>query len=216
MYAGTEQTAVLAAAEADADVVLTVTDEGKYKASEQYSGAILACGYADISDCTIKVRTFASVFGYVHNGGIMGMYRVHTDERATRRHIAGNRVDAEISFFEALVPDRRAYCAAEVGEVIKYSRVDIAHNEILHFVETESRNDRVTLLPDMCESPVYIAHVTLPTCDAIGYSTFACTSCGYTYRANYAAPIALRDPRILLPGTGRARPAEQARAGSRN
>ncbi len=173
------------------DVELALVDTAPATKSEEFMGGAMATGYADISGCDIKVRAYTSVSGYVHNGGIAGMYYVHTDDAGHMGYVTGNTVDAEIYFFEDN-DDRRAYCDPAVGEQLNWSMA-IADNTATNYVNGEVFDYSTTLLPNPCKNPAYTETVTPATCHSYGYSTYACATCGYTYTANYT-------PRAHQPG----------------
>ncbi len=154
---------------------------------EEFLGAILACGYTDVDNCSIKLRAYASVQGYVHNGGITGMYYVYNRaEKARPGYVKNNSVDAEIYFYEDN-RDRRAYCQAYVGEKLS-SYLTISDNTTINFKNGETFDYNTYLLPNMCTQPVYTATVTPPTCTEFGYTTYTCTDCDYSYKDEYTAP----------------------------
>lgn len=154
---------------------------------EEFLGGILACGYTDIENCSIKLRAYASVQGYVHNGGITGMYYVYNRaEKARPGYVRNNSVDAEIYFYEDN-RDRRAYCDAYVGERLS-SYLTIADNITINYKNGETFDYSKYLLPNMCTDPEYTAAVTAPGCTDFGYTSYTCTGCDYAYRADYTAP----------------------------
>ena len=58
------------------------------------------------------------------------------------------------------------------------------------------------LRPEMCEEPVYTTEVIPAGCDTYGYTSFTCTSCGYTYRDQYTLyRHTVTDWKVLIPSS---------------
>lgn len=131
--------------ESSTDVTLVLVDENRAEKCEEFLGGILACGYTDIENCQIKLDGYASVHGYVHNGGIVGMHHIHPRNKVHRGFVRYCTVDAAITFFEDN-DDRRAYCKAYVGEKLN-EQVVVAKNETIRFDSTEVKTFDVPLLP---------------------------------------------------------------------
>lgn len=152
---------------------------------EEFLGGVYANGCGSISDCTVYTRGYADIYGYAHNGGVVGMFKRSRDYNGKIPSIRDSSVDAEIRFFE-VTPSRRAYCNAIIGED---SAKDcyLTHNKTLHFDSTYY-NEAIPTRPEACESPTYTEVVTEPTCQEWGYTTYTCNECGYTYRDDYTLP----------------------------
>lgn len=171
-----------------ADVELVFVDTNKRVKCEQFLGGILACGYGDIEGCTVKLQGYASVFGYVHNGGLVGMYHVHRKADEKRKgYVKGCSVDAFITFFERN-DNRRAYSKAYLGEKLN-KLVKLSDNQTIAFQSKEVRKYKTPLLPEKDENPAYQAAVTPPTADSWGYTTYTCPECGYSYTDEYVEPV---------------------------
>ncbi|NLI53952.1 MAG: hypothetical protein GX417_06435 [Clostridiales bacterium] len=168
----------------DAEIVIVAVDSGS--TCEEYLGGVLANGYADVENCSVTLKGFTSVRGYVHNGGLVGLSDVNPKNKRYFEHVRGCSVDAVISFFED-VEDRRAYCRVYVGE-IQNGNLVVTGNETVRFESVESTDFSRLLLPDMDEIPSYDAAVTPPHCDAFGYSTYTNPDTGYSYTDDYTAP----------------------------
>lgn len=170
-----------------ADVELVFVDTNRKIKCEQFLGGILACGYGDIEGCEVKLSGYASVYGYVHNGGLVGMYHAHdkTDEKR-KGYIRGCSVDAFITFFERN-NDRRAYCKAYAGEKLNKA-VDISKNKTIRFKSKEVRKYNKPLLPEKDANPIYNFVTTPATADGWGYTTYTCLNCSYSYTDDYVAP----------------------------
>lgn len=166
----------------DAVVTLITTDTDKTVRDEQFLGGAFATGYVDMKDCNITVHGYISEHGYVHSGGLTGMYMFYPKEQRHSGSITGCHVDGFITFFEDNT-DRRAYCKAYWGELLS-TTVSIRDCTDT-FEAKEVRDYSRDLLPEMCEKPVYEAVVTESTDNLYGYTTYTCSSCGYSYTDNY-------------------------------
>ncbi len=171
--------------DSSADVTLVLVDENEDIKCEEFMGAMLATGYMDMQNCTVDVRAYTSVYGYVHNGGVVGMYYVHTDDSEHAGYINGCTVNAEINFFEAN-DDRRAYSAAVVGEQLHWP-LELEDNTVEHFDSIETTDYDTPLYPEGHAQPVYTQSVVEPTCDSFGYTLNTCEECGYSYADSYVA-----------------------------
>lgn len=169
-----------------ADVEITMITINPEQYCEEYLGGILANGYADVENCTVKLTGFTSVRGYVHNGGIVGLSDVNPENKRYFGVVRGCSVSASISFFED-VESRRAYCRAYVGEIQNDDLV-VSGNETISFESKESKDFSRILLPDSSENPVYEQTVTAPRCKEFGYTTYTNPETGYSYTDDYTAP----------------------------
>ena len=148
---------------------------------EQFMGGILACGIADMTGCAADVSGFDSCHGYVHNGGLIGMY-YHCGMNYPAGRVTNNAVTGRIHFFEDN-RDRRAYCAGVIGE--KLTKPSKMNNNVDTFVRDETRKTSVVLMPEMCENPVYEETVISPEENRWGYTIHRCTECGYSWADEY-------------------------------
>ena len=170
-----------------ADVTLVIVDQSdKSKKCEQFLGGILASGYTDIDSCKVNIKGYASIHGYAHNGGLVGMHYIHTSDNYHAGYVSNNSVNGVISFFENN-KDRRAYCSAYIGETLN-AHVSNHGNTTISFTRDERFDYTNTLLPNLCVNPVYTEAVTEPTCTAMGFTTYTCKTCDYSYIANYTFP----------------------------
>lgn len=165
------------------DVMLMLADTKDEEKSEEFMGGIMATGYADISDCEVKLRAYTSVTGYVHNGGLVGMYFVHTADKGHKGYVRNSVVDAEIYFYENN-KDRRAYCSPGVGEQMNWSMVIEGINPV-HYINGETKDYSKILQPEQCAAPEYREEITQPDCTNFGYTTHTCTTCGYSFTDTY-------------------------------
>jgi hypothetical protein len=166
-----------------ADVTLICTDTDPNTLDEQFMGGIFSTGFVDVIHCTVRIDGYCSEYGYVHNGGITGMYMQQPLGAGRMGQFVGNYVEGKITFFEAN-PDRRAYCAPFAGEVLAdwyYFSDDNREN----FVRDERTDYTTELRPEMCEDPHYDTIVIDPGCDTYGYTQHTCRSCSYTFKDSY-------------------------------
>ena len=131
-----------------ADVTLIYVDTNQKKKCEQFLGGALANGFMDCADVSVRIDGYASVYGYAHCGGVIGMFRQH--EKRTKAnavtHITGCTAEGRISFFEKN-RDRRAYCKGIIGERLnKYVKME--NNDDSGFVRNEIKKTDTVLLPE--------------------------------------------------------------------
>ena len=172
-----------------ADVELVIVNMQEGVLCEQFLGGLTACGYPNIEYGNVKLSGFASVFGYAHHGGLVGMAHYHKGERyqQTKGYLRYNTIDASIKFFEK-TKSRRAYCKSEVGENL-HAVLSRFQNKATRFKKTEIKKDKtVALLPETCPNPAYDSAVTPPTAEAWGCTTYTCALCGYSYTDHYVPP----------------------------
>ena len=171
-------------ADCEADVELVFEDRCLDKRCEQFMGGVLACGMADIERCVICIRGYDSCHGYVHNGGLMGLYFL-CGMSVPFGTICENYVVGRISFFEDN-RDRRAYCEAFRGESL--SGVKLIRDNMEEFERDETKDYSVVLGPEACETPDYIDEVTPFTCEEWGFTHHCCSVCGYEWTDSYTPP----------------------------
>ena len=167
-----------------ADAELVFTDVNPDTPCEAFMGGVYASGSGNVKNCDVRMRGFAEIYGYAHNGGVIGMIKPPR-ERIKMSYLTNTAVDAEISFFE-IAPARRAYCKALIGEN-RHGQCKEDRNKVVSFVHSESR-EPVRLSPERCEAPQYNAVVTPYTHTEWGYTTYTCAGCGYSYRDAYTPP----------------------------
>lgn len=166
----------------DSDMTLICIDTDKVDKDEQFLGGAYAAGYIGIDHCNIKVQGYDSDHGYVHNGGMVGMFAVYPAGNTFKSYITYNNVEGQITFFEDN-SDRRAYCKAYVGEVLHWTYEWGGCTE--KFKSNEIFDYSTDLLPEKCSNPSYVETKLESTDDAYGYTEYSCSTCGYTYRDNY-------------------------------
>lgn len=167
------------------DMTLINVDTDPETLDEQFLGGVCAVGFMDIYDCTVKLAGFVSDHGYVHSGGVVGMYMEYPWTYGEVGNIKGLTLDGKITFFEHN-RDRRAYCNSIEGEMlIGWYFTD--RNEV-NFIRDERFEYDVELRPEMCPEPEYEETVTAADCYEYGYTTYTCTTCGYSFRDCYTLP----------------------------
>lgn len=166
------------------DVTLICVDTDAENRDEQFLGGVYAAGFMDVKTCGITIDGYISEHGYVHSGGIVGMYAEYPLGVGQSGYIKNNTLDGKITFFEDNT-NRRAYCSAYVGEPM-VSRYYLDGN-----TDTFQRDERteydVELRPEMCAEPVYTETVHPGGCDTYGYTTYTCQSCGYSCTDHYTS-----------------------------
>ena len=152
---------------------------------EEYLGGIVANGSGNLKDNHVRVRGFATIHGFAHNGGIAGIYRDHDANRRAKNAyvIENNEIDAEINFFEH-TQGRHAFCNLIWGERAG-ANVTVKDNIELHYVRNEFFNYNVVLSPEKCENPEYKVVIVNPNGDFFGFTEHTCLLCGYSYRSDY-------------------------------
>lgn len=168
----------------EADVELIFEDRRTESRCEQFMGGVLSCGVGNITGCTVAIQGYDSCFGYVHNGGLVGMY-YHCGQPYRSGVVNNNVITGRITFFEKN-PDRRAYCKAAVGETLSSLR-QLEGNQA-KFQRNEVMTYDKTLLPEMCETPQIADTVQPSTCTEWGYTEHRCDGCGHTRRDSYTPP----------------------------
>lgn len=164
------------------DVTLITTDTDATTKDEQFLGGVYATGFMDVRDCDVTIDGYTSEHGYVHNGGIVGMYMEYPLGTGKKGYITGNHVEGRITFFENN-PDRRAYCKAFVGEaLVNYYILD---DNTQNFKRDEWKDFSEELRPEMCAVPEYTESVIAGNCTTYGYTQHTCEICGYSYRDRY-------------------------------
>ena len=170
-----------------ADAVLICIDHDKEYKDEQFMGGAYSAGFIDLVDCDIKIDGYDSDHGYVHNGGLVGMYIIYPKGTSYAGQILDTHVSGRIRFFEDN-RDRRAYCAPYIGEVLQWTydwggcTEDFLRDEVFTYDKD--------LLP--CEhqgTSSWVRKVVEPDYGVQGYTECSCGECGYTLRLDYKAPL---------------------------
>ncbi len=179
------------------DVELIFTDVNQDQLCEQYLGGVYANGSGQIDRCTVRTRGYAEVYGYLHSGGLIGMFR-KLQHPSLSSFVRDTTADTEISFFE-IAPTRKAYCSPTIAEDVQracYRQQMLT----LHYVSNESRVPK-RMAPETCEDPRYTFEVVPGQCTAWGYTVHTCAGCGYSYRDSYTPPAHQYEVISSIPAT---------------
>lgn len=167
------------------EVTLITVDTVPDIRGEQFLGGVYGTGFIDSKDNTVQIDGYVSEYGYVHCGGITGLYMQQPLGAGVSGRMTGNTVKGKITFFEHN-EDRRAYCAAYAGETL--AQTYVRNNNKDNFQRKEIWNDTAELRPCTCENPTYEEKVREASCNTYGYTTYVCTGCGYTNIDHYTLP----------------------------
>lgn len=164
------------------DVTLICVDTDAATTDEQFLGGVIANGFLDIIDCDVVIDGYISEHGYVHSGGAAGLFMEYPHRVGKSSKVKNNSVTGMITFFEDNT-NRRAYCAAYLGEAL----VDSCYmsGNYQDFKRNEVKTYDTELRPCQCETPAYDSEVVPSACDSYGYTRFTCTGCGYSYTDHY-------------------------------
>lgn len=165
------------------DVTMICVDTDDQTKDEQFMGGTYATGFMGVENCQITLDGYVSEHGYVHNGGVTGMFMQYPIGVERVANITDNHIQGKITFFEDN-RDRRAYCSPVIGEQLQIYRYSIRRNTD-DFKRDERREYDRELLPEMCEKPDYQTTVVPSTCDSYGYTVYECKGCGYSYTDEY-------------------------------
>lgn len=167
-----------------AELELFFEDRLRERRCEQFMGGVLACGVADIERCYIHLEGYDSCHGYVHDGGLVGMYYL-CGMSYPYCSVSENYVGGFIRFFEDNT-DRRAYCAPYRGEYLTgLRRYEGNSND---FRRLESFDYSRVLSPEECESPEYVEERTPGGCDSWGFTRHSCRGCSHSWVDRYTPP----------------------------
>ena len=166
------------------DTELVFEDRNTSARCEQFMGGLLACGLADADRNDVSIRGYDSCRGYVHDGGLIGMY-YHCGMEASGDSVCDNVITGFIRFFEDN-PDRRAYCGPAFGEYLQMP--SYFHGNIDRFERQETWDYDTVLSPETCASPAPERNVTPSGCRSWGFTEVTCAGCGYSYVENWTAP----------------------------
>ena len=166
----------------NAEVTLICIDHDKENRDEQFMGGGYSAGYLDVDKCFIKIDGYDSDHGYVHDGGLVGMYILYPFGNNYAGYINNTRVEGMITFFEDNT-DRRAYCKDFIGEVMNWTYEYVGNSS--DFTRNEIKDYSKDLLPHYCEGDNYTKETVESTCDDFGYTIYKCNDCGYSFKSDY-------------------------------
>lgn len=170
-----------------ADTTLVCTDTDVEYKDEQFMGGAYAAGFIDLMENDIRIDGYDSDHGYVHNGGLVGMYIIYPKGSSYAGAVVNDHVSGRIRFFEDN-RDRRAYCEPYIGEVLQWTydwggcTEDFTRDEVFTY--------DADLVP--CEhqgTDAWTVTTVAPDYGKQGYSEGVCSACGYTVRMDYRAPL---------------------------
>ena len=164
---------------------LVFEDRNRESKCEQFLGGVLACGICTIDRCTVTIDAYDSCHGYVHNGGLMGLY-FHCKTGFKRGPVTNNTIAGRITFFEDN-RDRRAYCRPGIGEHLD-KPTNTRGNNSKGFKKKEVKTYSKVLSPEQCAEPDYELLEVDPEGDLWGYTRHTCAGCGYTWTDRYTPP----------------------------
>ena len=191
------------------EVTLISVDNDAENRDEEFLGGAYAAGYIDLDSNEVKISGFDSEHGYVHSGGLVGMYALDPENTSYAGYITNNYVSGKITFFEDNT-DRRAYCEPFCGEIMNWT-FDYDGNTD-DFTADERQEYDKTLLPEMCENPEYDEKTVESDCEQYGYTEHTCKTCDYSYKSDYK-PLAhslgnfetVKDPTVDEEGVAEAK-----------
>lgn len=164
-----------------ADVTLVCIDTDASTKDEQFMGGVCAAGYPDMHNNKITIAGYDSDHGYVHDGGLVGMYMFYPKGKKYKGSITDNYVSGKITFYEDN-KNRRAYCTGFIGEIMNWDFENGRNKN--DFVRDEVFTYDVDLMPHSCADPHMREEVTPPGCE-FGFTTYVCETCGYTETDHY-------------------------------
>ena len=164
-----------------ADVTLVCIDTDASTKDEQFMGGVCAAGYPDMHRNQIAIRGFDSDHGYVHDGGLVGMYMFYPKGNKYRGSITDNYVSGKITFYEDN-KNRRAYCNGFIGEIMNWDFENGRNKD--DFVRDEVYTYDIDLMPHACENSVLQEETIAPGCE-FGYVRYVCATCGYEETDHY-------------------------------
>ena len=167
------------------ETTLIEVDDDIQNKDEQFLGGALASGYLDIDNCEVKINGYVSEHGYAHNGGLVGMYIIHTDDKERDGFITNNYVDGQISFFEDN-EDRRAYCEDFLGEIMNYSFAYDGNGS--YFERNEIFEYDTNLTDEVHDKEDFEETVVESTHEDFGYTEYHCTKCDHIWKDHYTLP----------------------------
>jgi len=166
----------------NADVTLICIDHDKENRDEQFMGGGYSAGYLDVDKCFIKIDGYDSDHGYVHNGGLVGMYILYPFGNNYAGYINNTRVEGMITFFEDNT-DRRAYCKDFIGEVMNWTYEYVGNSS--DFTRNEIKDYSKDLLPPDYRGDDFSKETIEGTCDEFGYTLYKQNSGDYSFKADY-------------------------------
>ncbi len=183
-----------------ADMTLVCIDKDVEQKDEQFMGGAFASGYIDVKDTTIHIQGFDSDHGYVHNGGLAGMYFTYPEGTEHQGYFLNNKVSGFIKFQEDNV-NGQSLCATFIGEIVDrgFDSDDSFHEGIQdgdNFKSEEIFEYDNDLLPCYCGENAYVDTVVESTESTNGYTEHKCSMCNYYYRDTYK--VIINNPELVI------------------
>lgn len=164
------------------DVTLICIDHDKENRDEQFMGGAYSAGFIDVDKCNIRIDGYDSDHGYVHNGGLVGMYILYPLGNTYAGYINNTRVEGMITFFEDNT-DRRAYCKDFMGEVMNWTYEYVGNSS--DFKPNEIKDYSKDLLPLYYESDTFDSKVVEGSCEDYGYTLHTSNDSDYSYKTDF-------------------------------
>ncbi|MBO4347139.1 MAG: hypothetical protein J5840_05835, partial [Lachnospiraceae bacterium] len=162
----------------NADVTLICIDHDKENRDEQFMGGGYSAGYLDVDKCFIKIDGYDSDHGYVHDGGLVGMYILYPFGNNYAGYINNTRVEGMITFFEDNT-DRRAYCKDFMGEVMNWTYEYVGNSS--DFKPNETKDYSKDLLPYYISDSELKSETVEGNCDEFGYTVYTSEADNYSF-----------------------------------
>lgn len=171
-----------------ADMTLINVDLDASTRDEEFLGGAYGAGYIDLDNDDINLKGYVSDHGYVHSGGMVGMYALYPAGYEYAGYITNVRVsqDSKIFFFEDNT-NRRAYCDPVNGEVLNWTYAfsgcsapskDVFRNETMDYSKD--------LYPHGdCSNTDFTEETVEGSCESFGYTLHTCSVCGYSYKDSF-------------------------------
>lgn len=164
----------------NSETTLICVDKDATTRDEQFMGGAYAAGYIDLDNDDITVHGFDSDHGYVHDGGLVGMYGLYPAGHEYAGYITNTWSRGKITFFEDNT-NRRAYCSEICGEVLNWTYAfSGCHAD---FVRDERYDYNTDLYPHGdCGAEISEVNVFEGSCEEFGFTEHKCPTCGYSYK----------------------------------
>ncbi|MCR4648461.1 MAG: hypothetical protein K5776_05210 [Lachnospiraceae bacterium] len=165
-----------------ADITLICIDHDAENRDEQFLGGAYSAGFIDVDKCSIKIDGYDSDHGYVHNGGLVGMYILYPLGNNYAGYINNTRVEGMITFFEDNT-DRRAYCKDFMGEVMNWTYEYVGNSS--DFKPNETKDYSKDLLPYYCSDSELKSETFDGSCEEFGYTLYTSEADNYSFKGDY-------------------------------
>ncbi|MBP5298548.1 MAG: hypothetical protein J6Z09_05310 [Lachnospiraceae bacterium] len=177
-----------------AETTLVNVDLDASTRDEEFLGGAYAAGYIDLDNDDINLKGYVSDHGYVHSGGMVGMYGLYPAGFEYAGYITNTRVsqDSKIFFFEDNT-NRRAYCDPVNGEVLNWT---YAFTGCQAPSKDSFRNETMDYSKDLyphgdcgTDEASFTAEVIAGTHESFGYTLHTCPTDGYSFKDSYTLKV---------------------------